>query len=39
MDFDDKETAEAALSDMEEAGGKHNGDLIATDVDDLDADE
>lgn len=36
IDFDTAEEAAAAMSDMEEAGGKHNGDLQAGDIEDLD---
>ena len=36
FDFDSKAEAEAALSDIEEAAGKHNGDLMDSSIEDLD---
>lgn len=36
IDFDTETEATAAMSDMEEAAGKHNGDLQSNEVEDLD---
>jgi hypothetical protein len=36
FDFDTQTIAENALSDMEEAAGKHNGDLQDADIENLD---
>ena len=39
IDFDTRKLAEQGLSDMEEAAAKHNGDLQASDIENLDATE